>query len=422
MAKKRKKRKVQNKLLIQKNKTNQVKKKKKERKENKKTFIIFLIVAFFFLIGLLIYENLEYKQIEYNPANNNTKIEEFISSFKALETYNNSEIINFIKIDDFKLDNVNKYLDYRSKYNLDYEVIVILVNNNIEYNKTISNIINHKSYKLENLIRYINYLNKYNLSIDDTIFAVNNNLDKEDIKLDNTVSNFMKQKYFISDNLRRYLNYYNKNKELSYKEVVTRVNSNLDKTFYKDVSPTDTSKGTLILVNKYYYLSKNYEPKSLVEISSKHGTGYLTKTAYNAFIEMYNDALKENLHLYIASPYRSYNRQNTLYTNYVAYDGVKEADTYSARPGYSEHQTGLAFDLGTTSNHHIDQFENSKEFTWVKKNAHKYGFILRYPSNKEYITGYIYEPWHYRYVGIAVATYIYENNLTFEEYYAYFVK
>ena len=115
MAKKRKKRKVQNKLLIQKNKTNQVKKKKKERKENKKTFIIFLIVAFFFLIGLLIYENLEYKQIEYNPANNNTKIEEFISSFKALETYNNSEIINFIKIDDFKLDNVNKYLDYRSK-------------------------------------------------------------------------------------------------------------------------------------------------------------------------------------------------------------------------------------------------------------------------------------------------------------------
>ena len=136
---------------------------------------------------------------------------------------------------------------------------------------------------------------------------------------------------------------------------------------------------------------------------------------------MYNDAAKNNLYLYISSPYRSYNRQNVLYNTYVKKDGESKADTYSARPGYSEHQTGLAFDLGTAENHDINEFVESKEFKWMKNNAHKYGFILRYPYGKKYITGYIYEPWHYRYVGIDAATYIYNNNITFEEYYAYFV-
>ncbi len=79
-------------------------------------------------------------------------------------------------------------------------------------------------------------------------------------------------------------------------------------------------------------------------------------------------------------------------------------------------------DLGTSSNPNINDFEKSKEFEWMKKNAHKYGFILRYPENKEYITGYMYEPWHYRYVGIEAATYIYEHNITYEEYYEYFIK
>ena len=150
--------------------------------------------------------------------------------------------------------------------------------------------------------------------------------------------------------------------------------------------------------------------------------GKLKKEAYRAFKKMYKDAEEEELYLYISSPYRSYSRQKTLYTNYSNIDGTKEADKYSARPGYSEHQTGLAFDLGTASNHNINDFASSNEFEWVNKNAYKYGFILRYPYGKTYITGYIYEPWHYRYVGIDVATYIYKNNITFEEYYAYFLK
>ena len=136
---------------------------------------------------------------------------------------------------------------------------------------------------------------------------------------------------------------------------------------------------------------------------------------------MWQDAYNEGLYLYIRSPYRSYNTQNNLYERYAAQDGYDEADTYSARPGYSEHQTGLAFDV-TSKSTTLGTFENTEEFKWMKNNAYKYGFILRYPKGKENITGYIYESWHYRYVGKDVAKYIYENDLTFEEYYEYYVK
>ena len=97
------------------------------------------------------------------------------------------------------------------------------------------------------------------------------------------------------------------------------------------------------------------------------------------------------------------------------------ADTYSARPGHSEHQTGLAIDLAAF-NSNLNNFEETKEYEWVKDNAHLYGFILRYPKGKEHITGYMFEPWHYRYVGTKVAKEIYEMDITFDEYYELFLK
>lgn len=136
---------------------------------------------------------------------------------------------------------------------------------------------------------------------------------------------------------------------------------------------------------------------------------------------MWTDAKKEGLTLYINSPYRSYNTQAKLYQNYASRDGYTLADTYSARAGFSEHQTGLAFDV-TSLVSTFDDFEDSKEYSWLSENAFKYGFILRYPKGKEYITGYMYESWHYRYVGEDVALKIKELGITFEEYYAYYVK
>ena len=124
------------------------------------------------------------------------------------------------------------------------------------------------------------------------------------------------------------------------------------------------------------------------------------------------DATALGLNLYISSGYRSYYTQDKIYNNYVAKDGKQKADTYSARAGHSEHQTGLAFDLNSVSS----SFGYTDEGKWIKDNCYLYGFIIRYPEGKESITGYMYEPWHLRYVG-DVASNIYESNLCLEEYF-----
>ena len=116
------------------------------------------------------------------------------------------------------------------------------------------------------------------------------------------------------------------------------------------------------------------------------------------------------------SSYRSYDYQVNLYNNYVKSDGKDAADTYSARPGFSEHQTGLAVDIYNKELPYTS-FEETKEFEWMQKNAYKYGFILRFPKDKVNITGYQYEAWHYRYVGKKAAKYIHDHNITLEEYY-----
>jgi D-alanyl-D-alanine carboxypeptidase len=233
-----------------------------------------------------------------------------------------------------------------------------------------------------------------------------------------TAALFAEHQYYLERNLPRYKSYYNQNKDLEAEEIIKRVNCNLDKTFYEDTVPADLSKNELSLINKHHYLAKNYEPADMVDVKPVHGTGKLKKAAYEAFIEMHDDAKKEKLKLRISSSYRSFQLQKYLYNIFVNKDGQKKTDSYSSRPGYSEHQTGLAMDLMPTERN----FKNTKEFAWLLENAHNYGFILRYPEDKEYITGYTYEPWHYRYVGTQAAKYIYDNNIAFEEYYEYFVK
>lgn len=394
---------------------------KKEGK-GKKSFIKakYIIFSLFFFILIL-----SYLFISNNIPNKISTQQNKLVMPKIPDESNLKLILSFMNNHNYNHEKLDDYLTYYKQYNSPINDTIIIINNNLEnfeYNKIMSEFVKSPNFIQENFSRYIAYYNQYNLNINKTILAVNNNLDKLNLKLDKTIESFIKQKYYICNNLKRYLNYYKKHKNLTLKEVITRVNSNLDKTFYKDSNKADINNNELILVNKYYYLDNNYTPKNLVNVSSKHGTGKLKKEVYEAFKLMYNDAAKDNLYLYISSPYRSYNRQNVLYNTYVKKDGKSKADTYSARPGYSEHQTGLAFDLGTAENHDINEFVESKEFKWMKNNAHKYGFILRYPYGKKYITGYIYEPWHYRYVGIDAATYIYNNNITFEEYYAYFVK
>ena len=134
---------------------------------------------------------------------------------------------------------------------------------------------------------------------------------------------------------------------------------------------------------------------------------------------MLADAKKAGFILDAFSGYRSYDYQKTLYENYVARDGQDAADRYSARPGYSEHQTGLVYDIGEVGKESLwltETFGETEAGRWLRDHAHHYGFIMRYPQGKEDITGYMYESWHFRYVGVEVATTIFEQQSTLEEY------
>lgn len=157
----------------------------------------------------------------------------------------------------------------------------------------------------------------------------------------------------------------------------------------------------IMIANKTYSIPSNYNP------------GKLTADCQAAFNDMKQSAAEDGCELYISSGFRSYSLQKSLYERYCARDGKAAADRYSARPGNSEHQTGYAIDLNTITY----SFANTTEGKWVAANCYKYGFILRYPEDKESITGYRYEPWHIRYVGIALATDIYNSGLCLEEYF-----
>lgn len=207
----------------------------------------------------------------------------------------------------------------------------------------------------------------------------------------------------------------------SIRQSIINVNIGLNKPFYIDTHESQRKNTFEILVNKYNYLKENYFPNDLVDVDKySNGNIALNKIARDAFYEMAEAIQKEGMHIRIISGYRSFAYQERLYNNYLKSDSQEEVDLYSAKPGYSEHHTGLAIDI---DNGVIDynRFHVTKEYDWMQKNAHKYGYILRYPLGKEKITGYKYEPWHYRYVGKDIARYIHDNDITFEEYYYEFI-
>lgn len=155
----------------------------------------------------------------------------------------------------------------------------------------------------------------------------------------------------------------------------------------------------IMMASKTFSLPKDFDPG-------------VNEEALNAFYEMQEAAADEGLDIYISSSYRSYEDQERIYNSYVEEDGQEAADTYSSRPGHSDHQTGLTFDLNSID----DSFGYTPESDWLKVNAHKYGFIIRYPEGKQEYTGYQYEPWHIRYLGIEKATEVYESGLSLEEF------
>lgn len=224
--------------------------------------------------------------------------------------------------------------------------------------------------------------------------------------------------YYKSNNIKRYQDYHKLNSNLSVNEVVTRVNLNLDLPYYTNTKEAKYLNTFYTLVNKYNYLRDDFVPNNLVEMTipySKEGI-YLVAEARDNFYKLVDKAKEEGLTIRAISAYRGYTYQKRLYDKYVEADGVNKADTYSARPGFSDHQTGLAIDVDNTISS-FENFTNTKEYQWMLDNSYKYGFILRYPSGKESITTYQFESWHYRYVGLKLAKKIKASNLTFDEYF-----
>ncbi|MEG0469894.1 MAG: D-alanyl-D-alanine carboxypeptidase family protein [Longicatena sp.] len=202
----------------------------------------------------------------------------------------------------------------------------------------------------------------------------------------------------------------NTSKEGSYTVEVTAIdkNGNKAKKSYK-VTVKKGTQGTsqeiqptyingILIVNKKYGLPSSF--------------GEMDSSAYAALQNLQKEAQEAGYDIPTLSGFRTYDTQVTLYNNYVARDGKEAADRYSARPGFSEHQSGLCFDIGAID----DNYGETPAGKWLEENCHKYGFIIRYPNGKENITGYMYEPWHVRYVGETVATTIMNKGITLEEY------
>lgn len=376
-----------------------MKRKRKNNKKKKVLILIIIIILILSLVYILMPKNYGYNKKAIEVFKENDLYEQIKDKkiySKTLEEAINQNSFNkeyFLEYLDIKyiddkdfISNINKLLNlgYSSKdinaiYNKIPDSVNIIIDS--KYNKDIINIMNLSYFKIDNLKRYLDY----------DIMEVKSIYDISNIK-----------------------------KDFNYEDVVTYVNANLDKEYYSSdnlIGNEDASKID-VLVNKYHKLDENYEPSDLTIIDSKYasGTQKLRKEAQIKFEEMASDMAKENLKIYAGSTYRSYTYQKGLYDRYVKKDGFAAAETYSARSGYSEHQLGLAVDIVNDKWDYLS--ENDKEYDYLVKNSYKYGFILRYPRGSEYITGYMFEDWHFRYLGIELATKVFNSGLTYDEYIA----
>lgn len=320
---------------------------------------------------------------------------EAISVMEAMNLYEDINDKEYSKTVEVLLESNHlkeEYLD--DYYQIEYQDIT-------NFSTTINKLL-EKNYNSEE----VNYITK-NIKENINILL---NMDYIDILAFKDISNF------DIHNLERYLDYQEKNKEYDLATVVTYVNIGLDREGYSEYTEYTNEQAEndlAILVNKYHKLPDDYEPSDLVALSYSSNY-YLRKEAADAFENLTNAALLEGVIFYPFSPYRSYETQTKLYNNYKERDGEKKADTYSARPGFSEHQLGLAVDV--RSNTLTDNL-TPEHYEWMLNNSYKYGFIVRYPKGKQHITQFIEEPWHLRYLGVELATKVHDSGLTYDEYY-----
>lgn len=373
--------------------------KRKKRLKLKRKFVIlfkillFFLLIFFCLLCFYFYQIRQLKKIGYS-----------FEASKNILNYSKKDFV--LEFGESKLLNAAFESEFYDEDNLDSYIKI-------------------KYQKQKNIIKNINILIDKGYSNNDisVILAHGNDEDVTEFARKDKIKYLEEFYYNISyAKLKFYDRYLEYSRETGEDEETTvlLVNLGMDKDAYTDPNVIDKFSVDM-LVNKYNMVSEDFEPDDLVVIDSNYRNDDIqmgSKVAVDAFIEMYRAAAREGLGLVINSGYRSYEQQQKLCDTYRSLYGENYVNKYVSFPGFSEHQTGLAFDIGSTSS---NVFAESKEYQWMLKNAHKYGFILRFTKRVENITGFRNEPWHYRYVGKEIAKYIYENNITYEEYYVEFL-
>lgn len=366
-----------------------------------------------FILLLLCACSSEYKKLGYSA-----KAADIISGLNEKDQVFFSEydenLDSILSDNDFKLENLKLYVQF-NKY-LDGNDIVRLVNDGtIGYFNygVIKNLTQNENFDVDEISEYLD-LYKDIKDSDTVVFmakqGINSNHD--------LINSLARDKGYIVDNLPLYLKYKDEKEEI--RSLVEYVNTLSFLKYYEDNFYSEPEKyGTEVLVNKYYYLGPDYVPDDLVELK-EYGYGSLRKVAYDAYVKMYNAAQNDGVSFYVTSSYRSYKTQVIIYNRYLSFDPQEKVDIYSARPGFSDHQTGYTVDI-LTSGHDFDTFYATPAAKWLAENAHKYGFIMRYPKGLEQATGYEYEAWHFRYVG-DVAEDVYKSGLSYDEYFAKYIE
>ena len=254
-----------------------------------------------------------------------------------------------------------------------------------------------------------------------TLVAVLNNAQADSLisrqEYDTIAIPVINARYFIADNFDRYLALHKADTTgIALDHIIALVNVGYDRDRKSSAVPCDTSKGQLMLVNGRHYLDENYKPENLTKFSMDYcyENQRAQSVVVDAFMEM-QKACKEQTkaQLMVNSAYRSYQDQIGTYK--------RNPKGYAARAGSSEHQTGFAIDVTSREHPMRWPFDKSEEGIWMREHCHEYGFILRYPKKQSEIFGFAYEPWHLRYVGKEVAKRVHDEDITFDEYYAYYL-
>lgn len=379
-------------------------KRRSKKKNNKLLIVIISVLLIAIIIGISYYlYDKKQKEIEARKlkvtlndnlnveVNTETKLNDFVKNIKNGELTNGEDIVDTSSLGEKELVLLLKNIDnLEEKYPFKIKIIDTEVPT-IEAKKEITSYIGNDV----NLLEGVKVSDNSKEEITPKVIGEfdKNKAGKYDLKYEVTDSSGNKAEYDF---------------------ILNIISDPNNRTF-------TTSKGfSGKVVNGVTYIDGVLIANKTYNLPSNYGSGLLSNTQ-NAFNKLRDAASGEGFNLYIGSGFRNYWTQNTIYNNYVKRDGQAQADTYSARAGHSEHQTGLAFDVcdRNVSACITSAFDNTAQAKWISDNCYKYGLILRYPKGKTNETGYMYESWHLRYVGVELATKLYNNGswITLEDYY-----